>query len=153
MKLKYGNQWITGVPWQEDAGGVQWSGQQLVQNVPLPRGTTPFIAGRGNVFDTITVPVVRTFSSSLKAIKHMAELPWNLPNHGELVFYEQEGDAVQTITYARAAYNGVTRRRVGQLSISINLNFTVKGAPVVNTDAELAFEIYTEDGQSLTTES
>lgn len=152
MKVKYGDVWLTGVPWQEDAGVVQWNAQQVVQNQPLLRGTAPFIAGRGNVSDTLSLPIHRSFGTNLAALKHQAELPWNLPNHGTLILYEQEGSDVMTVTYSRAAFNGVTRRRVGQTGIEISINFLVKGSPTVETTSAAAFELYTESGQTLTTE-
>lgn len=153
MKCKYGDVWLTGLPWQEDTGGVQWSGQQAVQVDDLLRAATPFIAGRGNVVDNLTVPIVRTFGTAHAAARLLAEQIWDLPADGELVFYVTEGDSVLVITYPKAAWSNLTRRWLGQTALQLNFTFTVTGPPVVTTTGTEVLDLYTESGQSLTTES
>jgi hypothetical protein len=124
MKCKYGDVWLTGTPWQEDCGEVQWSAQQLVQVTPLVGGVTPHIAGRGNLADRIPVPIILSLADTATALRHCAELPWLLPTEGILRF--EEGSLV--IQYAKAAFNTVTRRRSG-LSVELVFDFTVSGPP------------------------
>lgn len=125
MKCKYGDVWLTGTPWQEDCGAVQWSAQQLVQVTPLIGGVTPHIAGRGNLTDRIPVPIILAVADSDAALRYCAELPWLLPTEGVLRF--EEGASL-VISYASAVFNTVTRRRIG-LSVELVFDFTVTGPP------------------------
>lgn len=124
MKCKYGDVWLTGTPWQEDCGEIQWSAQQLVQVTPLIGGVTPSVVGRGNTADRIPVPIVLSLTDSAAALRHCAEIPWILPKDGALRF--EEGSF--TILYPKAAFNSVTRRRNGN-SVLLVFDFTVTGPP------------------------
>lgn len=127
MKCKYGNTWLTGTPWQEDCGEVEWSAEQLVDVVPLIGGPTPHLAGRGNVSDRVPVPISLTFPTAEAALQFCAQLPWQLPKDGELRF--EEGSLV--IVFPKAAFNNVTRQRRGTM-VSLVFEFTVTGPPVIN---------------------
>lgn len=127
MKCKYGSTWLTGVPWQEGAGVVEWTGDQLVDVVALIGANAPKITGRGNVADRVPVPVVRNFETTEEALQFLAELPWQLPKDGELRF--EEGSLV--VVYPKAAFNTVRRSRNGA-SVTLVFEFTVGGPPTIN---------------------
>lgn len=127
MKCKYGNTWLTGTPWQEGVGEVEWSADQAVDVVPLIDAPTPYLAGRSNVADKVPVPITLSFPNAEAALQYCAELPWQLPADGELRF--EDGSLV--IVFPKAAFNGVTRRRRGT-SVELVFEFTVTGPPVIN---------------------
>ena len=128
MKCKFGNYWITGTPWQESCGEVEWSAEQLVEVVALIGAATPLVKGRGNVSDSVPVPVSMTFPTAEAALQHCAELPWLLPADGELRFEENS----LVIVFPKAAFNGVKRKRRGGASVDLVFEFTVTGPPAIN---------------------
>jgi hypothetical protein len=129
MKCKYGDIWLTGTPWQEGAGAVEWTAEQLVDVVSLIGANTPKISGRGNVADRVPVPLVRNFNTPEDALQFIAELPWQLPKDGELRF--EEGTLV--VVFPKAAFTGLKRRRTG-VSVDVVCEFTVSGPPTINPE-------------------
>jgi hypothetical protein len=129
MKCKYGDTWLTGEPWQEGAGKVEWSAAQLVDVVAIIGAPTPKITGRGNVSDRVPVPVSREFATPEDALEFLVELPWLLPAQGELRF--EEGSLV--VVFPVAAFTGVKRSRNG-VAVSLVYEFTVAGPPVINPE-------------------
>lgn len=127
MNCKYGDIWLTGAPWQEDAGAVDWTAEQLVDVVALIGADTPKIKGRGNVADRVPVPIVRNFATPEAALQFIAELPWQLPKDGELRF--EEGTLV--MVFPKAAFTGLKRSRKG-VSVDVVCEFTVSGPPAIN---------------------
>lgn len=120
---------MTGEPWQEGAGVVEWSAEQLVDVTALIGASTPKITGRGNVSDRIPVPVVRSFSTPAAALQFLVELPWQLPKDGELRF--EEGTLV--VVFPKAAFNTVKRVRNGA-SVTLVFEFSVSGPPTINPE-------------------
>lgn len=120
--------WLTGVPWQEDVGEIRWQGQQPPSVVPIIGSAAPSIRGMGNFSDTLPVPVSLSFDDDLSALRYCAEILWVLPRHGELVFIDQRQNAMLTITYPRAVFQNVERKRTGA-SVDLLFNFIVKGPP------------------------
>jgi hypothetical protein len=129
MKCKYGDTWLTGAPWIEGAGVVEWSAEQLVEVTGIIGSATPRIVGRGNVSDRVPVPVARQFDSAEDALEFLVELPWQLPASGELRF--EEGSLV--VVFPNAAFNTVRRSRRGA-AVSLVFEFTVAGPPVINPE-------------------
>jgi hypothetical protein len=129
MKCKYGETWLTGTPWQEGVGTVEWSADQLVDVVAIIAASTPKITGRGNVSDRVPVPVSREFSTPEAALEFLVSLPWDLPADGELRF--EEGSLV--VVFPKAAFTQVRRARRG-VSVSLVFEFTVAGPPVINPE-------------------
>lgn len=143
--------WLTGVPWQEDVGEIQWRGQQLASVTPLIGSATPSIRGMGNFTDTLPVPVSLSFADDLSALRYCAEVLWILPRHGELVFIDQRDSAMLTITYPRAAFQNVDRKRIGT-AVDLLFTFVVKGPPAFELVSDAPARIYTESGTPITTE-
>ena len=127
MKCKYGDVWLTGTPWQEGCGEVEWSADQAVDVTALIGAVTPHIAGRGNVADKVPVPISLSFPSAEAALQFCAELPWQLPADGELRFE----DGILVIVFPKAAFTNVTRQRRGT-AVDLEFEFTVTGPPVIN---------------------
>lgn len=127
MKCKYGSTWLTGAPWQEGCGEVEWTAEQLVDVVALIGASTPKISGRGNVADRVPVPLVRNFETAEAALQFLVELPWQLPKDGELRF--EEGSLV--VVFPKAAFTGLKRSRRGS-SVTVVCEFTVGGPPAIN---------------------
>lgn len=160
MQVRYGSEadgwvWLTGTPWSEDAGLVPLSAEQLIQQDGLLRGASPFLCGRGNVVDTISVPVIRTFLNNAAALRHNVELPWILPNDGALEFYERDGATqVVKVVYETAAWRGVERKRVGAVGVSLVFNFVVAKRPAITTEnyTESPIYIMSESGEYIRTE-
>ena len=152
MKCKYGDMWLTGTPWQEDCGAVQWSAQQAVSLIPLIGGVSPSLRGMGNVADQLPVPVVLQLGNEMDALRYVAELPWLVPKQGALLFTEQVGTTKLSILYATAVWNGVQRQRSGAAVILI-YNFTVKGPPTFTVAGDAPLDLAAESGETLTTES
>ena len=152
MRCKYGNVWLTGLPWYEDCGEVIWDAAQAVDVKPLVRSSEPYIRGMGNRTESLPVPVILQAPSELDALRYIADLPWTLPDNGSLVFIEQFGTVKLTITYTKAAFQKVTRRRVG-VSVEAVYSFIITGRPTFETDGAAPLRITTEDGNYLTTES
>jgi hypothetical protein len=131
MKCKYGDTWLTGEPWQEGAGLVEWSAEQLVEVTGIIGADTPRVAGRGNVSDRVPVPVSRQFETAEAALAFLVALPWDLPADGELRF--EEGSKV--VVFPVAAFNTVRRSRRGA-AVSLVFEFTVAGPPVIDPEEE-----------------
>ena len=127
MKCKYGNTWLTGTPWQEGCGEVEWSADQVVDVVPLIGAPTPYLAGRGNVSDKVPVPIRLSFQSAEAALQYCAELPWQLPADGALRF--EDGSLV--IVFPKASFTNLKRQREGT-SVELVFEFTVTGPPSIN---------------------
>lgn len=127
MKCKYGDTWLTGTPFHEGCGLVEWTAEQLVDVVALIGANTPKISGRGNVADRVPVPVVRNFATPEIALQFIVELPWLLPKEGTLRF-EEEG---LVVVFPKAAFSTVRRSRVG-VSARMVFEFTVSGPPTIN---------------------
>lgn len=151
MRCKYGDIWLTGLPWNEDCGEIVWSASQLVEVTPLVRAVTPFLAGRGNVAEQLPVPIVIQNNDVLDALQYIVELPWLLPSEGTLVFVETTPTNELTITYPLAAWNGVQRQRIGS-ALVLTFNFTITGPPEFSYAAPSGLNLKTESGKSLLTE-
>ncbi len=159
MRCKYGDIWLTGLPWNEDCGEIVWSASQLVEVTPLVRAVTPFLAGRGNVAEQLPVPIVLQSDDVFTALRYIIELPWLLPTQAALVFIESAEGNTLTITYPLAAWNGVQRRRLGT-ALELTYNFTITGPPtfefadqsVLNLTTESSESIFTEDNQNIQAE-
>lgn len=149
MRCKYGDQWLTGTPFQEECGEVTWNGSQQAEPVPLVDAETPAIDSYGNRLDQLPVPIVLQCESELDALRRAAELVWTLPGTGILMFEEQRGANKVTITYPNAAFQNVRRQRFGT-AVQFQFAFLVSGPPeiVVEDDTEI---ISGEDGHLLTT--
>ena len=130
MKCKYGDTWLTGTPWQEGCGEVEWSADQAVDVVALIGAAAPLVAGRGNVADKVPVPITLNFPSAEAALQFVATLPWSLPADGELRF--EEGSLV--VVYPKAAFENVKRQRRGT-AVDLVFEFTVAGPPEINPEA------------------
>ena len=126
MKCKYGSTWLTGTPWQEACGEVEWSADQAVEVTALIGAATPRVVGRGNVADMLPVPIARNFATAEEALQFCAELPWQLPADGELRFEE----GTLEIVFPKAAFSSVTRKRKGA-AVELVFNFTVTGPPAI----------------------
>lgn len=126
MKCKYGDTWLTGTSWKEDCGEVEWSADQDVNVVPLIGRATPYLSGRGNVRDTLPVPISLSFQSAEAALQYCAALPWQLPQDGVLRFEE----GLLSIVFSKAAFNNVTRKQNGT-RVDAVYEFTVPGPPTV----------------------
>jgi hypothetical protein len=153
MQCKYADVWLTGLPWQEDCGAVQLSLQQLIDAAPLFRSATPFVEARGNRAGTIAVPVILDKGNWMTALQYCHEIFWLLPGSGELVFIEQWGTDVLTITYPFAALQSSEPSRVGQEGVQVTHTFVLKGAPTFDTVTGAELRITTETGAAITTES
>lgn len=126
MTCKYGDFWITGAPHSEECGEVEWSADQAVDVMSLIGGDSPRVKGMGNVSDRLPVPVSLAFATPAAALGYCVALPWELPRDGTLVFEEDS----LTITYTRAAFSNVQRKRRG-LSLTLIYNFIVSGPPTI----------------------
>ncbi len=125
MICKYGDVWLTGTPWQEGCGEVEWSAEQAVEITALIGAATPRVVGRGNVQDSVPVPITLSFQTAEGALRYCAELPWLLPADGALRF--EEGDTI--IVFPKAAFKDVKRQRRGT-SVDLLFEFAVTGPPV-----------------------
>jgi hypothetical protein len=156
MRCRYGTgdeaTWLTGLPWQEDVGEIQWQGQQATSATPIIGSATPSIRSLGNAADTLPVQIVLGFDSELEALRYCAEILWDLPGAGQLVFIDQAGTEQLTITYPKAVFANVTRNRKGR-SVHLAYNFIVTGPPSISVVSDAPLRIYSESGQPITTES
>lgn len=153
MQCKYGNVWLTGTPWQEDAGLLVPRGRALVDVADLFRAVTPFVKGRGNKAATLDIPVVLQLGDWQTALRYCHEVFWNLPDDGELYLLEQWGDEQLTITYPLAALAGTEPERAGESAVKVLHRFILTGPPSFGTVSGAPLRIMTEDGQNIITES
>jgi len=155
VRCKYGTDdeavWLTGLPWQEDVGPIQWQGQQSVQVTPIIGSASPVIRSFGNKADTLPVPIVLGFENEMAALRYCAEILWNLPGSGTLVFIDQAGTEQLTITYPNAAFQNVSRKREGR-AVSLTFTFVVSGPPTFLATSAAPLRIESESGSPLTTE-
>jgi hypothetical protein len=132
MKCRYETTWLTGTPWQEDCGEVQWQAAQQIQQDALIRASTPFLASRGNALDTIIVPIALQHADQGAALSHIAQLPWALPGQGLPYFADTIGNVTTHIFFPAAAWQGCRRKRTG-IASELEFSFAVLGPPTINT--------------------
>lgn len=156
MRCRYGTgpaaTWLTGLPWQEDVGEIQWQGQQATSATPIIGSATPSIRSFGNATDTLPVQIVLGFDSEIEALRYCADILWSLPGSGQLVFIDQTGTQQLTITYPKAVFQSVIRKREGR-TVHITYNFLVTGPPSNSVVSNAPLRIYSESGQPITTET
>jgi hypothetical protein len=156
VQVRYGTsseaQWLTGTPFNEDAGAIVLSGRAAVQVADLVRGTTPYIAGRGNKAITLPVPISLEFADWREALRYAHEHFFLLPLDGELHFREQWGTEVVEIDYPNAALQSTQSRRIGQSTVETVYTFIVAGPPTFTLTGDAPLRIYSESGEALTTE-
>lgn len=124
--------WLTGTPGQEGCGEVPWTAEQLVDVASLIGGVSPYVAGRGNLTDALSVPITLSFPSATGALEYCATLPWSLPADGELRFE----DGALIVVFPKGAFTNLKRKRCGR-SVELVYEFTVTGPPTVETLSDL----------------
>jgi hypothetical protein len=131
MTCKYGSTFITGSPWQEACGEIVWNASQEVDIAPIIGAASAFLTARGNIQETIPVPVSLNFPSAEAAIQYCAQIPWTLPPQAPLRF--TDGDLV--FLFEKAAFVNIERQRRGA-SVDLVYEFAVTGPPIINPAPE-----------------
>ncbi|MEB3207323.1 MAG: hypothetical protein VKK63_00210 [Synechococcus sp.] len=130
MKCEYDNVWLTGTPWQENCGEVEWSNTREVDIIPILGANTPFLRGRGNAVERIPVPIVLQFPNELAALNYCATNVWTLGHQGVLKFEEENAATRLTITFSNAVLEDAVRHRSGT-SVRVEYTFVVNGPPSI----------------------
>lgn len=130
MKCSFGGTFLTGTPFQEGVGEVLWSAEQPVDIVNLIGAASVFVTGRGNIQETIPVPITLGFDTPEAALAYIISLPWSLPPQGPLRF--EEGN--YAVEYSNAAFVNVERQRHGT-QVDLTYEFVVTGPPIINPPA------------------
>tara|TARA_R110000868_G_scaffold365493_1_gene628387 strand:+ start:93 stop:479 length:387 start_codon:yes stop_codon:yes gene_type:complete len=128
MQCTYAGIPLTGTPWQEGAGDVEWKASQSIEITPVIDAATPSLVGRKNLFDVIQFSINLGFESYDAAASHCATFIWSLPTSGTLVL----NTGTSVLTYAKAVFSRIERQVLGEGLVAYSYSFTAQGPPTVS---------------------